>query len=89
MHLTDRRSWAIRFFPEVIDLSTVFQSEGIENLEGEIASVLESRFGDGLVYLPKDRPSYFFLLAKKEGFIDADGYLTRKGRALLARYSFN
>ncbi len=70
-------------------MSTVFQSEGIENLEGEIASVLESRFGDGLVYLPKDRPSYFFLLAKKEGFIDADGYLTRKGRALLARYSFN
>lgn len=70
-------------------MSTVFHSEGIDNLEGEIATVLESRFGDGLVYLPKDKPSYFFLLAKKEGFINADGYLTRKGRALLARYSYN
>jgi hypothetical protein len=69
-------------------LSTDLRSAGSENLEGEIASVLESRFGDGLVYLPNDRPGYFFLLAKKEGFIDADGYLTRKGRALLARYSF-
>ena len=68
-------------------MSSVFQSKDIENLEGEIANVLESRFGDGLVYMPKDRPSYFFLLAKMEGFIDADGYLTRKGRALLARYS--
>ena len=79
----------VRFFSGDGDLNTVFQSESVENLEGEIATVLESRFGDGLVYLPKDRPSYFFLLAKKEGFIDADGYLTRKGRALLARYSFN
>lgn len=80
---------AVRFFSEDGNLSTVFQSEGPENREGEIAAVLESRFGDGLVYLPKNRPSYFFLLAKMEGFIDADGYLTRKGRALLARYSCN
>lgn len=70
-------------------MSSAVQSENIGNLEGEIAAVLESRFGDGLVYLPKDRPSYFFLLAKKEGFINADGYLTRKGRALLAKYSYN
>lgn len=54
--------------------------------EQEIASVLEFRFGDGLVYLPKSRPNYLYSVAKKSGFIDADGYLTRKGRILLARY---
>lgn len=54
--------------------------------EREIASVLEWRFGDGLVYLPKNKPNHLYSIAKKSGFIDADGYLTRKGRILLARY---
>ncbi|HKK16584.1 MAG TPA: hypothetical protein VJ981_07740 [Gammaproteobacteria bacterium] len=54
--------------------------------ERDIATVLEWRFGDGLVYLPKNRPNYLYSIAKKSGFIDADGYLTRKGRILLARY---
>jgi len=54
----------------------------------EIAAVLQHRYGDGLVYLPRNKPQDVLDNAKQRGFIDAEGYLTRKGRALLARYSF-
>lgn len=54
--------------------------------EYQIAQLLEFRFGDGLVYLPKNRPKQLYSLAKEKGFIDREGYLTRKGRTLLARF---
>ncbi|MFQ5660174.1 MAG: hypothetical protein ACE5GZ_07085 [Gammaproteobacteria bacterium] len=56
--------------------------------ESQIAEILEFRFGDGLVYLPRHRPQAIYSLARKNGFIDAEGYLTRKGRVLLARYHY-
>ncbi|MEJ2094067.1 MAG: hypothetical protein P8X93_02510 [Gammaproteobacteria bacterium] len=56
--------------------------------EKDIAAVLQYRYGDGLVYLPKDRPQDVLKVASQQGFIDSEGYLTRKGRALLARYSY-
>ena len=69
-------------------MSAVLESQDIGISEQQIASILEYRFGDGLVYLPKHKPNQLYCMAKKLGFIDMDGYLTRKGRSLLARYSY-
>lgn len=68
-------------------MNTVLDSVEMGVSERDIASVLEMRFGDGLVYLPRNKPNYLYSIAKKFGFIDPDGYMTRKGRILLARYS--
>ena len=59
-----------------------------KDMESDIAGVLEHRYGDGLVYLPKYQPERLFKMAKTEGFVDPEGYLTRKGRCLLAKYQF-
>ncbi|MEX2525858.1 MAG: hypothetical protein WD750_12930 [Gammaproteobacteria bacterium] len=56
--------------------------------ESQIAALLEYRFGDGLVYLPKNRSRALYSQARQHGFIDEEGYLTRKGRALIARYHY-
>jgi hypothetical protein len=50
--------------------------------------ILQYRYGDGLVYLPKHKPQSLYSQAKQGGFIDAEGYLTRKGRTLMARYKY-
>lgn len=57
-----------------------------QKTESDIAKVLEYRYGDGLVYLPKHQPENLFKLAASKGFVDQEGYLTRKGRSLLAKY---
>ena len=54
--------------------------------EDQIAAVLDHQFGRGLARLPRKRTGQLMTLARQHGFIDAEGYLTRKGRALLARY---
>jgi hypothetical protein len=56
--------------------------------ESQIAAMLECRYGDGMVYLPRGMPRSILHVAMEQGFVDAEGYLTRKGRALLARYHF-
>lgn len=56
--------------------------------DAQLAAVLESRFGDGMVNLPRHRPRHLFDLAVDRGLIDAEGYLTRKGRAFLARHYY-
>lgn len=58
-------------------------------LEPEIAKLLEHRYGDGMVYLPKQQPQMLMELAKTNGFVDQEGYLTRRGRSLLAKYHFS
>ena len=63
-------------------------SDLVGDLESDIARVLEYRYGDGLVYLPKHQPESLYKIAKIRGFIDPEGYLTRKGRSLLAKYQF-
>ena len=70
-------------------MSTVLKVSGREVTEQQIANLLEYRYGDGLVYLPKNFPNYLYSLAKNLGFIDPEGYLTRKGRTLLARNYYN
>ncbi len=57
-------------------------------LESDIAEALQYRYGDGLVYLPKNQPENLYKQAANEGFVDNEGYLTRKGRNLLAKYQF-
>lgn len=59
-----------------------------QSLESDIVRVLEHRYGDGLIYLPQHQPEGLFKIAKSEGFIDPEGYLTRKGRNLIAKYQF-
>jgi hypothetical protein len=67
-------------------MSAVMSADGFEFEERQIAELLECRFGDGMVYLPKTKPRQLLYLAVINGFIDTEGYLTRKGRLLLARY---
>jgi len=69
-------------------MQSLNSSSNVQNLEARIAQVLEHRYGDGLVYLPREWPEQLLALAKQFGFIDDEGYLTRKGRTLLARYQF-
>jgi hypothetical protein len=56
--------------------------------ESHIATILQYRYGDGMVYLPKHKPKLLYSIATEQGFIDKEGYLTRKGRALIARYKY-
>jgi len=56
--------------------------------ESHIAALLQYRYGDGLVYLPRQRSTDLYNLAREQGYIDPGGYLTRKGRALIARYHY-
>lgn len=59
-----------------------------ESEENQIAALLQCRFGDGMAYLPKRLPGSLLEIATRFGFVDAEGYLTRRGRALLARYHY-
>jgi len=54
--------------------------------EIKIADVLEHRFGDGAVYVPANNESYDYHFAKDKGFINEEGYITRKGKQLAAKY---
>ena len=54
--------------------------------ESQIAALLQSRFGDGMVYLSRHLPVTLLEVAVRYGFVDAEGYLTRRGRMLLSRY---
>ncbi len=56
--------------------------------DSQIAALLEYRYGDGLVYLPRARSRMLYSLARERGYIDDNDYLTRKGRALIARYHY-
>ena len=71
-------------------MATLAQDQNVPgDQESQIAAVLEYRYGDGLVYLPRNHPRLLNTLSRKNGFIDAGGYMTRKGRVLLARYYFS
>ncbi|MBI4006586.1 MAG: hypothetical protein HY356_07940 [Gammaproteobacteria bacterium] len=73
-------------------VSTTLILNGIDSQEHQIAALLQCRYGDGLVYLPKNHTghiySHLYSMAQKLGFIDTEGYLTRKGRTLLARHCY-
>lgn len=56
--------------------------------EAQIATILQYRYGDGLVYHPRHKPKSLYKQAIQSGYIDTEGYLTRKGRTLIARYKY-
>ena len=66
-------------------LSTAIPVDASED-ESRIARILQYHYGDGLVYLPRGNSKELLSIAKDRGFIDSEGYITRKGRALLIRY---
>ena len=67
-------------------LNAVLLTDGLDLEERQMVELLECRYGDGMVYLPRTRPRQLLSIAENGGFIDAEGYLTRKGRILLTRY---
>lgn len=50
-----------------------------------IAQLLSHRYGDGGVYVSRDGATQLIRVAIDAGFLSEDGYVTRKGRALVAR----
>jgi hypothetical protein len=52
-----------------------------------IARLIARRYGDGGVYVPRQQPRRGVLQdAIAGGFVSEDGFITRKGRRLLARF---
>ena len=52
-----------------------------------IARLIARRYGDGGVYVPRQQPRRGVLQdAIDGGFVSEDGFITRKGRRLLARF---
>ena len=64
-------------------LNAVLSTDGLDLEERQMVELLECRYGDGMVYLPRTRPRQLLSIAKIGGFIDAEGYLTRKGEFFL------
>ncbi len=67
-------------------------SENSSQVEGfavsDMAELLGHHFGDGIVYLPAgDQQNSLYSVAVENAYINEEGYLTRKGRIFLARYS--
>ncbi len=54
--------------------------------EASIAAELAHRFGARPSLRSRKNPASLLQEAQDSGFLDAEGFLTRKGRALLARY---
>ncbi len=52
-----------------------------------IARLIARRYGDGGVYVPRQQPRHGALQdAIAGGFVSEDGFVTPKGRRLLARF---
>jgi hypothetical protein len=56
--------------------------------ELKIALILRYRHSDNMVNTPEYKPNSLISEAIDRGFIDVEGFLTRKGRALIARYGY-
>jgi len=59
----------------------------LNQFESAIAKLLDRRYGDGIVYEPRHANRDLLQAAIAGGFVSEEGYVTRKGRALLARAS--
>lgn len=56
--------------------------------ETQIAAALRCQFADGKDCLPRNVIARLLERAVTSGFVDQDGFLTRRGRLLLARYHY-
>lgn len=55
------------------------------DLETRMAGLLGRRYGDGTLYLAPGSRRDLIDIAIELGFLSEEGFLTRKGRALVAR----
>ncbi|MGH8507979.1 MAG: hypothetical protein ACREVH_04595 [Gammaproteobacteria bacterium] len=53
---------------------------------GEFARLLVHHYGDGTVYVPSGRSLQLYHTCIDAGLITEDGFITRQGRELIARY---
>ena len=53
-------------------------------VEEKLFELLQNHYGDGSVYLPNGTPQELLLIAREYGYLDAEDYLTRKGRTFIA-----
>ncbi|MGH8660029.1 MAG: hypothetical protein ACREV4_16595 [Gammaproteobacteria bacterium] len=56
--------------------------------EPQLVEILSHHYGDGFVYLLNASLEAWYKVAIAKGYVSDDGYLTRKGRALLASYHY-
>ncbi len=56
-----------------------------EHLDPAIVQLLTNRYGDGLVYLRGEDEPGAYERAMNMGLISREGYLTPRGRSLIAR----
>jgi len=58
----------------------------IDPVETQMVEVLRNRYGDGNIYLPQGVSRQVLAKAVELGYLSEEGYVTRKGRMLLARH---
>mgnify|MGYP001156672781 CR=1 FL=1 len=63
------------------------EGSGVDHIESAIVKLLDHRYGDGIVYEPRHQQRGLLQAAIAGGFVSDEGFVTRKGRALLARAS--
>lgn len=60
---------------------------GADAVDTQVIELLGHRYADGLVYFGEASERGVFDRAVRLGLVSRDGYLTREGRAIVARYS--
>lgn len=62
-------------------------TSSLSDQDQAIARLIARRYGDGGVYVPRQQPRRSVLKdAIAGGFVSEDGFITSKGRRLLARF---
>lgn len=59
-------------------------------IQTQIMELLQFRYGDGAIYISKHIQNHFhriLTLANRYDYVSEEGYITRKGRLLLAKSS--
>jgi len=69
------------------NVATVNPENSEDFSTSEMSELLAHHYGDGSVYLPARQQSALYRIAVENGFINEEGYLTRKGRIFLAQNS--
>lgn len=59
-----------------------------QTLEHSLAGLLANRYGDGTVYVPRQGTRGLLDIALRFGLVSEEGFVTREGRALLARHGY-
>ncbi len=70
---------------------SVDQNEMV-TLKNQIMELLQFHYGDGAIYISKHIQNHFhriLTLANRNGYVSEEGYITRRGRLLLAKSSNN